>query len=99
MPALARELVSVTLSTLWELAATFELLDPSSDLGRATLPDGCDGLLLLGGGDIDRSCYTQSDSHASGATLSIAATITVPDMQTPASYGVDLSAATSSRSP
>lgn len=64
---LVRELVRVTLTTLWELDATFELLDPSVDMNDDLVPSGCNGLLLLGGGDIDPSCYTTPTAEMPGS--------------------------------
>ncbi len=63
---LVRELVHTTLRSLWELEATFDLIDPSAQLDGGGVPEGCDGLLLLGGGDIDPSCYTTSPAAAPG---------------------------------
>jgi putative glutamine amidotransferase len=67
MAVLVRELISTTLATLWDLGATFDLLDPSTDLSGAQLPQGCEGLLLLGGGDIDPSCYTGGPKEMPGS--------------------------------
>jgi putative glutamine amidotransferase len=65
--ALVRELISVTLRTLWELDAEFELLDPSVNMHGADVPENCNGLLLLGGGDIDPSCYTTPTKEMPGS--------------------------------
>lgn len=55
--ALVRRFTRVTLETLVEVNASFELFDTSTPLPDPTAVDRCDGLLLLGGGDIDASCY------------------------------------------
>ena len=54
---LVRRFTRVALETLVELGASYELLDTSTPLPDPTAAAGCDGLLLLGGGDIDGSCY------------------------------------------
>jgi putative glutamine amidotransferase len=55
-----RELVvrftSTALSTLTDLGARLLIIDPSSD-AQASVDDEVDGLVLLGGGDVDPSLY------------------------------------------
>jgi putative glutamine amidotransferase len=55
--ALVRRFTRVALETLVELGASYELLDTSRPLPDPAVAARCDGLLLLGGGDIDASCY------------------------------------------
>ena len=54
---LVRRFTRVALETLVELGASYELLDTSTPLPDPSSAARCDGLLLLGGGDIDGSCY------------------------------------------
>jgi putative glutamine amidotransferase len=54
---LVRRFTRVALATLVELGASYELLDTSTPLADPAAAARCDGLLLLGGGDIDGSCY------------------------------------------
>lgn len=54
---LVRRFTSVTLSTLVGLGAAYELWDSSAPLASPRAAGDFDGLLLLGGGDIDASCY------------------------------------------
>ncbi|MBS1694711.1 MAG: gamma-glutamyl-gamma-aminobutyrate hydrolase family protein [Actinobacteria bacterium] len=55
--ALVRRFTRVALSTLVELGASYELWDTSAALDNPGGAGDFDGLLLLGGGDIDGSCY------------------------------------------
>jgi len=55
--ALVRRFTRVALETLVALGASYELLDTSTPLPDPAAAARCDGLLLLGGGDIDASCY------------------------------------------
>lgn len=55
--ALVRRFTRVALETLVELGSSYELLDTSTPLPDPAAAARCDGLLLLGGGDIDASCY------------------------------------------
>ncbi|MET7339044.1 gamma-glutamyl-gamma-aminobutyrate hydrolase family protein [Nonomuraea sp. NPDC005650] len=64
MAGLVRRFTRVALETLVELGASYELVDTSMPLADPTLPARCDGLLLLGGGDIDGSCYGSALSEA-----------------------------------
>lgn len=57
---LVRRFTRVALATLDELAATFWVLDTSHPLEDPEAVRRCDGLLLLGGGDIDAACYDSS---------------------------------------
>ncbi|GAA3528532.1 hypothetical protein AFL01nite_02230 [Aeromicrobium flavum] len=54
---LVRRFTRVSLRTLVEVGASFELLDTSTPLPDPSVAARFDGLLLLGGGDIDASCY------------------------------------------
>lgn len=54
---LVRRFTRVALETLVGLGATYELLDTSTPLPDPGLVTATDGLLLLGGGDIDGACY------------------------------------------
>ncbi|WP_349269478.1 Carbamoyl-phosphate synthase small chain [Mycolicibacterium parafortuitum] len=47
----------VALATLTELGATYELWDTTTALQDPSAAADFDGLLLLGGGDVDGSCY------------------------------------------
>jgi putative glutamine amidotransferase len=71
---LVRRFTRVALRTLVHFGAAYELFDSSTPLPDPTRVAGCDGLLLLGGGDIDPSCYRPA---------------TAPAGQVPHSYGVD----------
>lgn len=55
--ALIRRFTRVALTTLIELGASYELWDTTEALDNPSAAGGFDGLLLLGGGDIDGSCY------------------------------------------
>jgi len=55
--ALVRRFTRVSLETLVKLGAGYQLFDTSTALPDPAAVAGCDGLLLLGGGDIDGSCY------------------------------------------
>jgi putative glutamine amidotransferase len=57
---LVRRFTRVALETLVELGASYELLDTSTPLADPTAAARCDGLLLLGGGDVAGSCYGSS---------------------------------------
>ncbi len=54
---LIRRFTTVALTTLVELGASYELWDTGAALENPSGAAGFDGLLLLGGGDIDGSCY------------------------------------------
>jgi putative glutamine amidotransferase len=54
---LVRRFTRVALQTLVELGASYELLDTSTPLPDPAVAARCDGLLLLGGGDIAAACY------------------------------------------
>lgn len=62
--ALVRRFTRTTLDTLVGLGASYELLDTSAALPDPTLAARCDGLLLLGGGDIDGDCYDSAVTPA-----------------------------------
>jgi putative glutamine amidotransferase len=55
--SLVRRFTRVALETLVDLGVTYELFDTSSPLADPGKVADADGLLLLGGGDIDGSCY------------------------------------------
>lgn len=55
--ALIRRFTRVALTTLIELGADYELWDTTTALRNPSAAAEFDGLLLLGGGDIDASCY------------------------------------------
>ncbi|MFV2176248.1 gamma-glutamyl-gamma-aminobutyrate hydrolase family protein [Actinomadura sp. LOL_016] len=57
---LVRRFTRVTLGTLVRLGASYELLDTSTPLPDPAVTARFDGLLLLGGGDIDGGCYGSS---------------------------------------
>lgn len=61
--ALVKRFTHVTLSTLVELGASYELWDTTEALEDPSGAAVFDGLLLLGGGDIDGSCYGVSTRH------------------------------------
>lgn len=54
---LVRRFTRVALETLVGLGASYELLDTSTPLADPARVVAADGLLLLGGGDIDGACY------------------------------------------
>lgn len=58
--ALITRFTRVALATLVQLGAAWELWDTSEALENPAGAAGFDGLLLLGGGDIDSSCYGAS---------------------------------------
>ncbi len=58
--ALVRRFTRVALETLVRLGASYELMDTSTPLADPSVAGRCDGLLLLGGGDIAGSCYGSS---------------------------------------
>lgn len=60
---LVRRFTRVALETLVEFGASYELFDTSLPLTEPERVAHADGLLLLGGGDIDGSCYGL-DGHA-----------------------------------
>ncbi|MDO3401867.1 gamma-glutamyl-gamma-aminobutyrate hydrolase family protein [Mycolicibacterium neoaurum] len=60
---LIRRFTEVALTTLIELGAAFELLDTTEPLVDPSVAANFDGLLLLGGGDIDNSCYGVPTRH------------------------------------
>ncbi|MGV0741717.1 gamma-glutamyl-gamma-aminobutyrate hydrolase family protein [Mycolicibacterium sp. XJ870] len=55
--ALIRRFTRVALTTLNGLGASYELWDTTDALDKPSAAGEFDGLLLLGGGDIDGSCY------------------------------------------
>ncbi|AQT80943.1 hypothetical protein B1R94_19290 [Mycolicibacterium litorale] len=55
--ALIRRFTRLALATLVGLGATYELWDTSTALDNPSGAAEFDGLLLLGGGDVDGSCY------------------------------------------
>lgn len=57
---LVRRFTRTALESLTALDTTFELFDTSAPLADPGAVAACDGLLLLGGGDIDPSCYDVS---------------------------------------
>ncbi|MGU3499410.1 gamma-glutamyl-gamma-aminobutyrate hydrolase family protein [Mycobacterium sp. C31M] len=61
--ALIRRFTKVALTTLVELGASFELLDTTEPLDSPSAAAYFDGLLLLGGGDIDNACYGVPTRH------------------------------------
>ena len=61
--ALIRRFTRVALTTLVELGADYELWDTTTALENPSAADEFDGLLLLGGGDIDASCYGGGAQH------------------------------------
>ena len=64
---LVRRFTRVALETLVELGASYELLDTSTPLPDPAVAARYDGLLLLGGGDIDGRCYGSSDSEVANS--------------------------------
>lgn len=60
---LVRRFTRVALETLCELGAAFELFDTSAPLRDPEAIRRCDGLMLLGGGDVAPSCYNASLSE------------------------------------
>ncbi|UXA09782.1 gamma-glutamyl-gamma-aminobutyrate hydrolase family protein [Mycobacterium sp. SMC-8] len=61
--ALIRRFTRVALNTLVDLGAGFELWDTTVPLENPAAAANFDGLLLLGGGDIDASCYGGAAQH------------------------------------
>ncbi|KWX66343.1 gamma-glutamyl-gamma-aminobutyrate hydrolase family protein [Mycobacterium sp. NAZ190054] len=61
--ALIRRFTRVALTTLVELGASYELWDTTTALENPDAAGEFDGLLLLGGGDIDSSCYGVAAQH------------------------------------
>ncbi|MGK2869880.1 MAG: gamma-glutamyl-gamma-aminobutyrate hydrolase family protein, partial [Mycobacterium sp.] len=61
--ALIKRFTKVALATLIELGADFELYDTTEPLDSPSSAAYFDGLLLLGGGDVDNSCYGMSTPH------------------------------------
>lgn len=61
--ALIRRFTRVALETLVGLGASYELWDTSEALEDPSAAADFDGLLLLGGGDIDPSCYGGGARH------------------------------------
>ncbi len=59
--ALVRRFTRVCLESLHAQGAAFELFDTSAPLADPDSIAGHDGLLLLGGGDVDPSCYGSAD--------------------------------------
>ncbi|MET0837462.1 MAG: gamma-glutamyl-gamma-aminobutyrate hydrolase family protein [Marmoricola sp.] len=58
---LVKRFTRVALATLVELGASYELFDTSRPLPDPTSVVRCDGLLLLGGGDVDGRLYGAED--------------------------------------
>lgn len=58
--ALVRRFTRVALQTLVDLGVDVEVVDTATPVDPTVVP-GCDGLLLLGGGDIAPSCYGGPD--------------------------------------
>jgi len=54
---LVKRFTQVALTTLVDLGASYELFDTSAPLSDPALVTRCDGLLLLGGGDVDGRLY------------------------------------------
>jgi len=54
---LVKRFTRTALTTLVELGASFELWDSTEELENASGTGQFDGLLMLGGGDIDGTCY------------------------------------------
>lgn len=75
---LIRRFTRVALESLHALGASYRLFDTSRALPDPAAVAACDGLLLLGGGDIDASCYLGPAE--------------LPVEQDPRSYGIDLRA-------
>jgi putative glutamine amidotransferase len=61
--ALVKRFTKVALTTLLDLGADFEFFDTSEPLDNPSSAAYFDGLLLLGGGDVDNSCYGMSTPH------------------------------------
>ncbi|QZT63830.1 gamma-glutamyl-gamma-aminobutyrate hydrolase family protein [Mycolicibacterium austroafricanum] len=61
--ALIRRFTRVALNTLIYLGASYELWDTSTTLEKPSAAADFDGLLLLGGGDIDPTCYGGGARH------------------------------------
>ncbi|BBX71320.1 gamma-glutamyl-gamma-aminobutyrate hydrolase family protein [Mycolicibacterium psychrotolerans] len=61
--ALIRRFTRVALTTLHELGASHDVWDTTAPLEDASRAAEFDGLLLLGGGDIDGSCYGAVTPH------------------------------------
>ncbi len=61
------------LTTLLELGASYELWDSTVKLGNPSASAGFDGLLMLGGGDIDASCYGVSTPNPSAYGVDVRA--------------------------
>jgi putative glutamine amidotransferase len=66
--ALVRRFTRVALETLVGLGASYELFDTSTPLADPSRVAATDGLVLLGGGDIDSACYgaTEQSPHTYG---------------------------------
>lgn len=64
---LVRRFTGTALTTLVELGASFEVFDTSTPLPDPSLVAEADGLLVLGGGDIDGSLYGCYDSNISNS--------------------------------
>lgn len=61
--ALIRRFTRVALTTLFDLGASYELWDTAAALENPSAAAEFDGLLLLGGGDIDPVCYGGGARH------------------------------------
>ncbi|WP_344251312.1 gamma-glutamyl-gamma-aminobutyrate hydrolase family protein [Humibacillus xanthopallidus] len=69
---LVRAFTGTALATLVELGAAFELFDTSSALASSSAVADLDGLLVLGGGDVDGSlygCYDATIPNSYGVDL------------------------------
>ena len=71
--ALIRRFTRVALATLHEQGASWELWDTTVALAEPARAGDFDGLLLLGGGDIDGSCYGVSARHPSAYGVDVRA--------------------------
>jgi putative glutamine amidotransferase len=58
---LVRRFTGCALQTLVDLGATYELFDTSAPLLDPAAVAACDGLLVLGGGDVSATCFGGSD--------------------------------------
>jgi putative glutamine amidotransferase len=70
---LVRRFTRLALTTLLELDASYELWDTTDALDNPSGAGEFDGLLLLGGGDIDGSCYGVSTPNPAGYGVDVRA--------------------------
>ncbi|MGE0215965.1 gamma-glutamyl-gamma-aminobutyrate hydrolase family protein [Mycolicibacterium sp.] len=61
--ALVRSFTKLALTTLIQLGASFDLWDTSTALHNPSAAADFDGLLMLGGGDVDCTCYGGTTPH------------------------------------